>query len=621
MPGNGNVVQFVPLSILYWCYAKECHVVSLTGKAPQAPWPGVRRPTALAVVLALGIATVSSACTFVRQGSAGCRAAVLRVVTAPQITPAVESIAAGYNASHPKVGGRCVRVEVAQAAPAGVASSLSGQGVITAFPSPDAWIPDSTLWIDQARSTAVGAARVAATGRPVAMSPVVLALPRPVADKIARSHLVASWKMLMPNSLLLPGNPAAAAAAGGTRQGPPFRLKILDPVSNAAGAATLLAMRAVAGHGQAGLVNFVTAARVAQFLTEPADSSLFRDLFASSAPTGGMTTEQAVWAHNVAQPTRPVVAVYLAEGSPMLDFPYVAASADPVKQQLIAAFGRAMTSESSEALIRARGLRAPDGTAAPGFGSQLGVRQRPPAPIPLANARVATAVRQMWGRILLGARMLIVLDVSPSMGAMVPGTGLSRLAAMTELTELGLGLFDKNDVIGLWTFDTGLTDPANYRVVLPMRPLNARVSAGAGRASPTQLKLLLGALAAQQPEVDTITALYETIRSAFAEVSGGYTPDRFNGVIVLTDGTNYDPRPHALSLGKLLATLRSHYDPQRPVNVLIVGYGHNVDFGAMKAIAKATGGAVYEAGNPAGIEKFYLQMLTRLVCDHNCPLP
>ena len=87
--------------------------------------------------------------------------------------------------------------------------------------------------------------------------------------------------------------------------------------------ASLLAMRSVVGHGPTGLVTFVTVARVAQFLAVPNNRSLFKAMFSASQPTGGLTSEQAVWAHNNTQPTHPVTAVYLSEGSPMLDFPYV----------------------------------------------------------------------------------------------------------------------------------------------------------------------------------------------------------------------------------------------------------------------------------------------------------
>ncbi len=576
----------------------------------------VRRTGAVAGALALGIAMAASACTFGDNAAAPCQSLVLDIAAAPSIAPVVKSVASTYNARHPKTGSYCPRVDVQSVKPAEVANSLSGQGVITKETSPDGWIPDSNLWVDQARSTAAGAAKVSTTSRSVAMSPVVLALPGAVAAKLARSGKPPSWKMLVPTSL--PASavaPSPAQAAAEAFANLPFELKILDPSSNSAGLASLLAMRAVAGHGPRGLANFITAARVAQFITASSDRAVLRAMFSGSKPAGGIMSEQAVWLHNRDHPDEPATAVYPSEGSPLLDFPVVATTKSSAERLALAAFARAMTRPFAIEAIHSQGLRTPDGVAAPGFGPALGLTQQTPAQIPLPNAGVANSVREMWARILIGARMLIVFDVSPSMGKLVPGTNITRLQAMTQINAQGLPLFDASDIIGLWTYDTGLDDPLNYRVVLPMRPLNQHVGAV------TQRDLLMGALAKVRPQVDTITALYQTILSAFREVTRGYTPDRFNGVIVDTDGTNLDYRPNALSLRKLLSTLRREFNPQRPVNVLLIGYGHSVDFPAMKRIANATEGAAYEATTPAGVKKFYLQVLTRLVCNASCPMP
>ena len=458
----------------------------------------------------MGVAVAASACSSGHQASAGgCSRLTLTVAAAPQIAPAVESVAARYNATHPKAGGNCVQVSVKKSAPDQVASSLSGQGVITLPASQDAWIPDSTLWVDQARSTSAGAARVAAAGQPLAISPVVLALPRTAALQLAKSGHAPSWKMLIPTSL--PTNAASggvaatqSAAPAGYSGSPALQLKILDPATNAVGMASLLAMRSMVGHGAAGLVTFVTVARVSQFLAVPSNKSLFKAMFATSQPTGGLTSEQAVWAHNKAQPTRPVTAVYLSEGSPVLDFPYVTTTKDSAKRLALADFARVLSAPYGQQAIRSQGLRTPDGVAGPGFAPASGVSQRAPAMLPLPTADVVDAVSEMWARILIGARMLIVLDESPSMGKLVEGTNITRLQAIQELSVQGISLFNKNDVIGLWTFDTGLIDPFNYRVVVPMRPLNQPVNSPATGPS-TQRELLFGPLAAQRPQVDTVT--------------------------------------------------------------------------------------------------------------------
>jgi hypothetical protein len=55
----------------------------------------------------------------------------------------------------------------------------------------------------------------------------------------------------------------------------------------------------------------------------------------------------------------------------------------------------------------------------------------------------------------------------------------------------------------------------------------------------------------------------------------------------------------------------------RPVNVIIIGYGHSVDFPAMMKIANVTDGAVYGANSPAGIKKFCAEMLTAWWCKRS----
>ena len=179
----------------------------------------------------MGAVAVASACSS-GQPSAACSPLSVLVVAAPQIAPAVANSARNFNSTHPKPGGYCVTVNVKQADPAQEASSLSGQGVIAAPASPDAWIPDSTLWVDQARVTAAGAGRVAATGQSMAISPVVLALPRTVARQLAAIVRTPSWKMLTPTSLPTnapaDGSPATQITGAGSSAGA-LQLKVLDP--------------------------------------------------------------------------------------------------------------------------------------------------------------------------------------------------------------------------------------------------------------------------------------------------------------------------------------------------------------------------------------------------------
>src|SRR4051812_20447906 len=77
----------------------------------------------------------------------------------------------------------CARVVLAQTDSAEMARFLAGTATVSDLTAkPDVWIPDSTLWLDVARSTDRGQATVPHAGSSVADSPTVVAAPKPVAD-------------------------------------------------------------------------------------------------------------------------------------------------------------------------------------------------------------------------------------------------------------------------------------------------------------------------------------------------------------------------------------------------------------------------------------------------------
>jgi Ca-activated chloride channel family protein len=71
-----------------------------------------------------------------------------------------------------------------------------------------------------------------------------------------------------------------------------------------------------------------------------------------------------------------------------------------------------------------------------------------------------------------------------------------------------------------------------------------------------------------------------------------------SSVVLLTDGAD-DDAASGISLQGLLDTVRGEADPDRPVQVIAVGIGPDVDPEALRQIADATGGASYSAKDPA----------------------
>src|SRR6266516_2434984 len=124
--------------------------------------------TVLLVLLAAGIAVTVLGALAARDVMSWARCSmqpvVVRVAVSGEIEPAIQRLGRFFNSEHQLVSGRCAEVTVRAVSPAGVTAALArgaGSGV-------DAWIPDSALWLDVARSSP-------AATRPIRPSGVIAA--------------------------------------------------------------------------------------------------------------------------------------------------------------------------------------------------------------------------------------------------------------------------------------------------------------------------------------------------------------------------------------------------------------------------------------------------------------
>jgi Ca-activated chloride channel family protein len=116
-----------------------------------------------------------------------------------------------------------------------------------------------------------------------------------------------------------------------------------------------------------------------------------------------------------------------------------------------------------------RGARARAMLAGAGFRDERGKAAGPLAHDAITDSTVRAKVGapsidaverviESWTLSNEPSRLLAVLDVSGSMGTVVPGTGGATRLALTKQAALrGLGLYPKQTEIGLWTFSTDLT--------------------------------------------------------------------------------------------------------------------------------------------------------------------
>ncbi len=147
-----------------------------------------RRPRRITLI-ALTLAGVIAATLLVAFGAeavvsrASCtdHPVVVNVAAADEVAPAIGHVGKWFNKQHNSVDGHCAVVHVIRVAPSTAAAEVSGLKSPSGHAGFDAWIPDSSLWVDVARTSPAGAQLVQPTGITVARSPLMIVMPRSVA--------------------------------------------------------------------------------------------------------------------------------------------------------------------------------------------------------------------------------------------------------------------------------------------------------------------------------------------------------------------------------------------------------------------------------------------------------
>ncbi|WP_319463225.1 substrate-binding domain-containing protein [Micromonospora sp. RTP1Z1] len=533
----------------------------------------------------------------------------LSVTAAPEIAPAVKAAADQWVADGAAVGGTCIAVNVASSESVDVAAAVAskhgatlagvGQASGTAV-TPDVWVPDSSTWLLRLKSG--GATAFApGNGASIARSPVVVAMPEPVASRVGWPDKKLTWTDML-----------KAVTTGKS----PLRAGIVEPTQDAAGLSGLLSLTAAAGatgSGPAAKEAMIGALRA----LATNRSSIRQDLLAqfprSSDPTAiasglgaAALSEEDVMAYNQTKPPIQLAALYL-EPSPMpLDYPFaVLPGIEPAKASAAKVLFEVLTTSGFRDRLAAQSLRSPDGNWGNGFKAPQGAPSpagggatAPPtgqgAAGGLDPANIATATTT-WSVATQSGRMLCVIDVSGSMKEKVATAhGATREQVTVEAAGQGLNLFDNSWSIGLWTFSTNLNGSQDWSELVGIQPLSSNREA-----------LRVG-LARIQPSRGN-TGLFDTVLAAYKEVQKEWEPGKVNSVVLFTDGTNDDD--HGLSQAALLSELKKIKDPEQPVQVIIIGIGDQVNKAELKSITDVTGGAPFVAADPTKIGGIFLQAI------------
>jgi hypothetical protein len=433
---------------------------------------------------------------------------------------------------------------------------------------PEVWVPDSSLWTARAPD-----AELEVSGS-LGSSPVVLATSRAAVDALSWADTAPGW-----------------GAALSSDQG----LAVPDLATSAEGLAALNAVRTALGGGPEAdnaVVQAVLAAQRGPALSA-AEGLAAGQEGGADAPLVPVS-EQEVYTLNQDAAESALVAVYPSEGSPSLDYPVLRVGSSSGDQAAaVDAVLQVLTSDVARTAALEAGFRGSDGEAPPDAGEATGIQEAAPTALELDPAAVQTLLTRL-SSLAAPSRILAVFDVSTSMEA--PVRNGTRATLARDAAKATLSLVPGKFAIGLWVFAYQLQDAQDWAELVPIRELDAEAD---GR---TQREVLA-------EQLDSIpdrltpggTGLYDSTLAAVRAARENFDPTAVNSILVLTDGTNEDDDA-GLQLDRLLETLRSEADPQRPIKVIGVALGPDADLDALEQIAAETGGAAYSAVDPADLQ-------------------
>ncbi|MEV0581914.1 substrate-binding and VWA domain-containing protein [Nonomuraea sp. NPDC050310] len=557
------------------------HRSLLMTRRRRALWRGLAAALGALALIAVGVVAIRAG------GGGGCAArepVLVSVAAAGDIAPAAMEAAGRFNETKAAVDGWCVLVQVSEQAPATVLRTLLGERAGVLSERPDAWISDSSAWVRLARENG----RLTGPETVVATSPLVFATRSSLAQRFAVSRTEMNWQLVFP-----------AAARGRLRptDNEPDIVRVPDPSLAGAGIATVAAARDVVGSGPDADKALTAFVRWAQAGSAPD----YRTLLAAAEDRSFwqrpvvIVPEQSVLAHT-ALGADPIVALHPREGTINLDYPYQVTATDPRLAEGAALFGRWLRGAGGQEVIRRAGFRAADGSGAGGA---------PGAPTPRLRPTVSPGdideALQAWSRLAPPTNILVLAETSKHMAE--PLAGRTRLEVAMDAARLGLQLFPDSTRMGLWEF----AETHRKRVSLgPVAEPEAGELVRRGR-----LTTLTGELRAHPKQG---SALHQAIDAGFREMTSRYAETMNNTLLVITSGRD----DGGLSRAALLERLRREWDPERPVQIVIIAFGSGADRVGLGEIAAATNGSLHVAKEPGEIIDVFLAALARRLCHPVC---
>lgn len=584
--------------------------------------------------LLLALALLSTSCGLGGGNAARSNCAVVDVATSPEKLELLTMLAEQFNGSaSSKVEGKCAEVKVARKS-SGEAARILAEGWPATEENgtqPVIWSPSASSWgavVNQRLAVAGQKAVVPSDFKPFMLTPLVIAMPRPMAQALGWPKTAIGFA-----DLLALARDAKGWESKGHAEWGAFKLGKTNPnYSTSALSATIAQYYAATGKQRDLTLEDLARPDVDAFargvesavvhygdITLTFLNNWYRNDRRGTAMTyvsAVAVEEKSVIDYNRGNPDGitdpgespspprvPLVAIYPKEGTLFSDNPVFILDApwvSPEERAGARAFEQFVLQPDSQRRVLQTGFRP--GNPQIALGAPIDAANgldpaQPQTTLSVPAPEVLVRLIDKWGETRKAARVLLVIDVSGSMGDDAGG-GQTKLELAKEAAIRALGQFKPEDGVGLRVFTTSdrPREPKDYLDLVPIGPMSSNREAIASK---------IDDLVPQEG-----TPLYTVARASYDEMKKSYDTTRINAVVLLTDGRNEDPRNDDLE-GTLRA-LRAGSEGQSsaPVRLFTIAYGADADLGVLRRMAEATNAAAYDASDPQTIDKVFTAVIS-----------
>ena len=469
-------------------------------------------------------------------------------------------------------------------------SGEAAQGIANGNLKPTVFSPASGAYVTLLNATWLAKAGrtrpIAPPGQPLLLSPIVVALWKPMAEALGWPKKELGWVDLLKVS----ANPQGWAAFGAPEWGK-FKLGHTHPQCSNSGLLSVLAT-AYAGADKTRELTIADLEnpQVQKFIGSVEgtivhygkSTGFFADKMLEHGPgylSAAVLYENLVIESYAKSGAVPLVALYPKEGTFWSDHPFSILDAEWISPEqrgaaeALLAFLRARPAQERALALGFRPSDPSIALAAPLDAAHGVDPKKPQTLLDVPEGRVLEKLLEVWAAKKKGADVVLVFDKSGSMNG-------RPLAEAKEGALAFLSVLHDNDDVTVLVFDD--------QIYAPIGPLRLRT----GRETITRRLSMIDASGG--------TALYQATARGYALAleRAENDPLRIHAVVVMTDGRD---ESSSLGLAELQTRLRTE---GAPVKVFTIAYGTNADRSVLETIANTAQGSAAQ-GTSANIVQVF----------------